>query len=285
MTAFPLFLCLFCQVLVVTGNLLLKHAMAGIDGQERSRVQTGLWLFAGIALFSLWFFLWLDLLSKYELSQLYAFEGLAPVFLMASAWLFLGEKVPEEVARTQRLGYADGHTLLHHLEGAGHDPQSGRPYIDVAQDLGLVLSRPPEWGAGPPYREFLTDRLIIPEVRGGHPMWFIGRALEDDSSNGAMPPRPSTVRPEAKPRKRPRPKYLSLAGERPILGLDRVAGHPVAYVVEGPFDWLAAVHWGLPAFAICGTHFPPERLPAPGHSPSHTCHIAPVCLSVWDGGR
>ena len=47
MTAFTLFLCLFCQVLVVAGNLLLKHAMAGIDGQERSRVQTGLWLFAG----------------------------------------------------------------------------------------------------------------------------------------------------------------------------------------------------------------------------------------------
>ena len=53
-----------------------------------------LWLSAGITLFSLWFFLWLDLLGKYELSQLYAFEGLAPVFLMASAWLFLGEKVP-----------------------------------------------------------------------------------------------------------------------------------------------------------------------------------------------
>ncbi|MET0677115.1 MAG: EamA family transporter [Bradyrhizobium sp.] len=94
MTAFTLFLCLFCQVLVVAGNLLLKHAMAGMDGLERSRLQTGLWLFAGIALFSLWFFLWLDLLGKYELSQLYAFEGLAPVFLMAAAWLFLGEKVP-----------------------------------------------------------------------------------------------------------------------------------------------------------------------------------------------
>jgi uncharacterized membrane protein len=38
--------------------------------------------------------LWLDLLGKYELSQLYAFEGLAPAFLMAAAWLFLGEKVP-----------------------------------------------------------------------------------------------------------------------------------------------------------------------------------------------
>ena len=94
MTTFTLFLCLFCQVLVVAGNLLLKHAMAGIDGQGRSRLQTGSWLFAGIALFSLWFFLWLDLLGKYELSQLYAFEGLAPVFLMACAWLFLGEKVP-----------------------------------------------------------------------------------------------------------------------------------------------------------------------------------------------
>ena len=93
MTASTLFLCLFCQVLVVAGNLLLKHAMAGMDGQERSRLQTGVWLFAGIALFSLWFFLWLDLLTKYELSQLYAFEGLAPVFLMAAAWLFLHEQI------------------------------------------------------------------------------------------------------------------------------------------------------------------------------------------------
>jgi drug/metabolite transporter (DMT)-like permease len=94
MSTSALFLCLFCQALVVAGNLLLKHAMAGIDGQQRSRLQTGLWLAAGIALFSLWFFLWLDLLGKYELSQLFAFEGLAPVLLMASAWLFLGEKVP-----------------------------------------------------------------------------------------------------------------------------------------------------------------------------------------------
>ena len=94
MTAFTLFLCLFCQVLIVAGNLMLKHAMAGIDRQQRSRLQTGLCLFAGIALFTLWFFLWLNLLSKYELSQLYAFEGLAPVLLMASAWLVLGEKLP-----------------------------------------------------------------------------------------------------------------------------------------------------------------------------------------------
>jgi DNA primase len=46
-----------------------------------------------------------------------------------------------------------------------------------------------------------------------------------------------------------------------VRGLDQVRGRPVAYVVEGPLDWLAAVGWGLPAFAICGTHFPAERLP------------------------
>jgi DNA primase len=33
-------------------------------------------------------------------------------------------------------------------------------------------------------------------------------------------------------------------------------------MVEGPFDVLAAIGWGLPAFAISGTHFPADRLPA-----------------------
>ena len=64
------------------------------DGQNDHGFRPACGCSAGIALFSLWFFLWLDLLGKYELSQLYAFEGLAPVFLMAAAWLFLGEKVP-----------------------------------------------------------------------------------------------------------------------------------------------------------------------------------------------
>ena len=94
MTAFTLFLCLFCQVLVVAGNLLLKHAMAGMEAEKQWSLRTGSWLFGGIALFALWFFMWLDLLSKYPLSQLYAFEGLAPVLVMAAAWLILREKVP-----------------------------------------------------------------------------------------------------------------------------------------------------------------------------------------------
>ena len=93
MSALTLLLCLFCQVLIVAGNLLLKHAMSGTNEQQGSPVRIGLWLSAGIVLLGLWFFLWLGLLSKWELSQLYVFEGLAPVLVMVSAWLFLGEKV------------------------------------------------------------------------------------------------------------------------------------------------------------------------------------------------
>ena len=36
--------------------------------------------------------------------------------------------------------------------------------------------------------------------------------------------------------------------------------------MEGPLDWLAAVGWGLPSLAICGTHFPADRLPALGEA-------------------
>jgi DNA primase len=46
------------------------------------------------------------------------------------------------------------------------------------------------------------------------------------------------------------------------MGLEHVVGRSAAFIVEGPFDMLAAFGWGLPAFAICGTHFPTERLPA-----------------------
>jgi drug/metabolite transporter (DMT)-like permease len=89
-----LFLCLICQVLVVAGNLLLKHAMSGTNEAQKSLFQTVMWLLAGVVVLGLWFFLWLGLLSKWELSKLYAFEGLAPVLVMLSAWLILGEKVP-----------------------------------------------------------------------------------------------------------------------------------------------------------------------------------------------
>jgi DNA primase len=46
------------------------------------------------------------------------------------------------------------------------------------------------------------------------------------------------------------------------MGLEHVLGRHVAYITEGPIDWLAAVGWQLPALTICGTHFPADRMPA-----------------------
>ena len=75
-------------------GLLLGVAMAGCLVALLAGTAWAFHLGLPVAFLGVWFFLWLGLLSKYELSQLYAFEGLSPVFLMASAWLFLGEKVP-----------------------------------------------------------------------------------------------------------------------------------------------------------------------------------------------
>jgi DNA primase catalytic core len=158
-----------------------------------------------------------------------------------------------DVARAQRVGYANGLSLLPALRGVvSEDASPGS--IEVATELGLLVKRPD--GEHSKVREFFFDRLIIPEVRGGQPIWFIGRAIEDAAA-------PSAGSSEV-PGRRPRPKYLSLPGERPILGLERVLGRSTAYLVEGPLDWLAGVAWGLPVFAICGTHVPVERLPSLG---------------------
>jgi len=160
--------------------------------------------------------------------------------------------VPAELARALHLGYADGRALLQALRRPpGLDPASGQSLLDIADGLGLIRLRPSSEDETPQYREFFFDRLVIPEMRGGRPIWFIGRALED-----LVPARSGAQAPST------RPKYLSLPGERPILGLEHVRGRSTAYLVEGPFDWLGAVGWGLPAFAICGTHVPPERLPS-----------------------
>jgi DNA primase len=186
--------------------------------------------------------------------------------------------VSRELARARRLGYADGHALLAYLRDR---KESDTELLPVAVQLGLVLERPGGEDDRPVHREFLVDRLIIPELRQGRPIWCIGRAVEDEVQtvvHDEIPPQPpasilqngATVA-SAGPVdagtpvgavRRPRPKYLGLPGEKPVMGLEHVKGRRAAFIVEGPFDMLAAIGWGLPAFAICGTHFPSERLPA-----------------------
>lgn len=176
--------------------------------------------------------------------------------------------VLDEVARRQRLGYANGRSLLTWLK----NDSSSAQYLAVAVHLGFVLERPNAEQSRLTHREFFLDRLIIPELRHGRPIWCIGRAVEDESSPAvsAFGDRAPAEKPGLKSdsgsgpavARRPRAKYLGLPGEKPVMGLEHVQGRPAAFITEGPFDLLAAIGWQLPAFAICGTHFPAERLPA-----------------------
>jgi DNA primase len=76
----------------------------------------------------------------------------------------------------------------------------------------------------------MRGRIVIPDLRGGRAVWLTGRALCRDA-----------------------PRYLNLRLPTPLLGLGLVNGDEVV-VTEGPFDWLTAVKWGLPAVALLGTH-------------------------------
>ncbi|MHB1131003.1 MAG: CHC2 zinc finger domain-containing protein [Chloroflexota bacterium] len=136
----------------------------------------------------------------------------------------------EWVVRACGLGYADGHSLETHLRR--------RCGLGVARDLGL-LGGAGAGADGGPLREALAGRIVVPELRGGGCIWFIGRDPQDTPAG---------------------PKYLALGGRRPILGQERAAGRREAFLCEGVFDWLTAVAWGLPAFSPCGTHLPAERL-------------------------
>jgi DNA primase len=144
---------------------------------------------------------------------------------------YLAERgLPDWVVRSCGLGYADGRSLEAHLRKHGG--------LRIAEELGLLRRAEPGEG-GRMLRERFAGRIVIPELRGGQPIWFLGR-------------HPT--------RQEMRVKYLGLPGEKPILGFERAAGQREVFLVEGAFDWLTAVSWNLPAFSTCGTDFPADRL-------------------------
>ena len=91
MTAVAIVLCVVCQLFLVVGQLMLKHAMnPKAGGSWRG---TAVRLVPGIACMTVWFFLWLGLLEKLELSHIFPFEGLNPALLVLGAWFFFRERV------------------------------------------------------------------------------------------------------------------------------------------------------------------------------------------------
>ena len=126
--------------------------------------------------------------------------------------------------RRYRLGYVQGDELIRHL-------WQRRLSLAVARRVGLLRHD----------HEFLQDRIVIPALQDGQPVWLIGRALHCPLNA---------------------PKYLGLPGPKPLLGWDEARHEPGVYVVEGPFDWLTMRQWDLPALALVGTHASPEALQA-----------------------
>ena len=88
MTATGLGWILLSQICLVAGQIALKAGMSRVQDKRR----LAMFLALGIVLLTAWFFLWLELLTRFDLSLLYPFQGLAPVLTVAAATVFLRER-------------------------------------------------------------------------------------------------------------------------------------------------------------------------------------------------
>jgi DNA primase len=118
-----------------------------------------------------------------------------------------------------RLGYAPGDQLATFLKWH-------RLPIGPALRVGLLT----RGGA-----EFLTGRIVVPDLNGGRPQWLIGRRQDDHVPDDA-------------------PVYLGLPGRKPLLGLEKAQSSPTVIVCEGSFDYLTLKMWAYPVVATLGTH-------------------------------
>jgi DNA primase len=116
-----------------------------------------------------------------------------------------------------RIGFAAGNELATYLQWSG---------LPIAVAIGMGLLR--HDGA-----DFLSSRIVVPELRAGQPIWLIGRTLRSSRNT---------------------PKYLALPGPKPLLGLGALTNERSVWVCEGVFDWLTLRVWNYPTVALAGTH-------------------------------
>lgn len=94
MTLVAIVLCIICQMLIVAGQVSLKHGLnAGAVEQSGDRRRGIAFFVLGIGCLTVWFFLWLGLMRKWDLSKLFPFEGLNPAIMAIAAWLILKERM------------------------------------------------------------------------------------------------------------------------------------------------------------------------------------------------
>jgi undecaprenyl phosphate-alpha-L-ara4N flippase subunit ArnE len=75
----------------IAGQVFFKRGMS--DAVQMAAWQRASWVGTGIASKAFSFFCWLVLLSRFELSYIYPFEALDPIFVALAAALFLREKL------------------------------------------------------------------------------------------------------------------------------------------------------------------------------------------------
>ena len=85
-------LCVLCQLLLLTGQLFFKHAMAPATGVHSGWHKAKL-LTLGIATNAVYFFIWLGLLEQNPLTKIFPFEGLNPAMMAILAWIVLKERL------------------------------------------------------------------------------------------------------------------------------------------------------------------------------------------------
>ena len=91
MTALALLLVIISESCSIAGQILFKLAMG--EKWDTSRRKASLVLFAGVVAMALGFFLWLGLLSRFDLNFLYPFEGMNRLVLLFAAVVFLKERI------------------------------------------------------------------------------------------------------------------------------------------------------------------------------------------------
>ncbi len=136
-----------------------------------------------------------------------------------------GRGLDDGVIEACHLGYAAGDELVAYLRWR-------RIPVQAALRVGLLR---------PSGREFMAGRVVVPELRGGQPIWLVGRTIDSQAHV---------------------PKYLGLPGCKPLLGWEAAKGSREVFVVEGVVDWLILLKWGYPALALVGTHVRPAAVNA-----------------------
>ena len=89
-----------CVVLLVSGQLLIKHGLTRLGGftlswtgfgREVVKLAGSPWVWAGLAVTGLSSLLWFDVISRVQLSYAYPLLSTSYVVMMLASWLFLSE--------------------------------------------------------------------------------------------------------------------------------------------------------------------------------------------------